>query len=86
METATLSSKGQLVIPKLVRERAQLAAGSVLEVRYGDGEIHLRLIAPVKTTTVADVAGCMAKAGRPRLSEAQLDRAIRQRLKARNAP
>jgi len=37
METVRLSSKGQLVIPKKVRERLGIAPGAVLDVRL-DGE------------------------------------------------
>jgi AbrB family looped-hinge helix DNA binding protein len=85
-DTVTLSSKGQLVIPKAVRKHAQLAAGAVFAVRYEDGEIHLRPIAQVKVTSLADVAGCLAKPSRSRMSKAQVDTAIKARLKARNAP
>lgn len=86
IETVTLSSKGQLVIPMAVRKHAQLSAGAVFAVRYEDGEIHLRPIASIKMTALADVAGCLAKPGRSRMSKAQVDTAIRARLKARNAP
>lgn len=37
METVRLSSKGQLVIPKKVRERLGIASGAVLDVRL-EGE------------------------------------------------
>jgi AbrB family looped-hinge helix DNA binding protein len=37
METVRLSSKGQLVIPKKVRERLGIAPGAVLDVRL-DGQ------------------------------------------------
>ncbi|NBY28429.1 MAG: AbrB/MazE/SpoVT family DNA-binding domain-containing protein, partial [Betaproteobacteria bacterium] len=45
METAILSSKGQLVIPKTVRDDAQIVTGTRMEVRYVDGEIRLRPLA-----------------------------------------
>ena len=86
METVTLSSKGQLVIPKAVRDHARLSAGAVFSVRYEDGEIHLRLVSPAKASTLAEVAGCLANPVRKRLSKAQVDAVIRERLKARNAP
>jgi AbrB family looped-hinge helix DNA binding protein len=85
METATLSSKGQLVIPKEVRRSAKLQAGDQFAVSYVEGEIRLRpLPAPVATSLDA-VAGCLAKPGRKRLSEEQTQAAIKARLKARNA-
>lgn len=82
METVTLSSKGQLVIPKAVRQSAHLAPGDVLSVSYVGGEIRLKPLAPVATTSLDEVAGCLAKPGRKPLSEAQTQAAIKARLKA----
>ena len=86
MDTVTLSSKGQLVIPKAVRDHAQVSSGSLLEVRYLDGEIRLRPVVPLSATTLAEVSGCLAKPGRKRLSAAKTQAAIKARLKLRNAP
>lgn len=82
METITLSSKGQLVIPKAVRQSAHLAPGDVLSVRYVDGEIRLRPVTVLAPTALAEVAGCLAKPGRKALSQAQTRAAIQARLKA----
>jgi AbrB family looped-hinge helix DNA binding protein len=86
MDTVTLSSKGQLVIPKAVREHAQVVPGSQFSVHYVDGEIHLRPLAPPPAATLDEVAGCLARPGRERQGDAQTQTAIRARLKARNAP
>lgn len=83
METITLSSKGQLVIPKAVRQSAQLAPGDVLSVRYVDGEIRLKPVTVAAPTSLAEVAGCLARPGRRRLSQAQTQAAIRARLEAK---
>ncbi len=85
METITLSSKGQVVIPKAVRQSAHLAPGDVLSVSYVNGEIRLRPLAPVAATSLDEVAGCLARPGRQRLSEAQTRAAIKARLKAKHA-
>ena len=88
METVTLSSKGQLVIPSHVRATAHLHAGDTFEVRYLDGEIRLKPVAPARTTTLDEVAGCLSKLGKlskpPRksLSDAQVHATIKARLKA----
>ena len=82
METITLSSKGHLVIPKAVRQSAHLAPGDVLSVRYVDGEIRLKPVTAVTATSLADVAGCLAKPGRRPLGQAQTQAAIKARLKA----
>lgn len=91
METVTLSSKGQLVIPSHVRASAHLHAGDTFEVRYLDGEIRLKPVAPGKTTTLDEVAGCLANLGnlatpnhKP-ISDAQVHAAIKARLKAEDA-
>lgn len=87
METVTLSSKGQLVIPSHLRATAHLHAGDTFEVRYLDGEIRLKPVAPARTTTLDEVAGCLADFGHPAtsarkpLSESQVHAAIRARLK-----
>lgn len=83
METITLSSKGQLVIPKAVRQSAHLAPGDVLSVRYVDGEIRLKPVTGVVPTSLAEVAGCLAKPGQRPLGQAQTQAAIKARLKAR---
>lgn len=83
MDTITLSSKGQLVIPKAVRQSAHLAPGDVLSVRYVDGEIRLRPVTVVTATSLAEVAGCLAQPGRRPLGQAQTQAAIKARLKAR---
>lgn len=87
MDTVTLSSKGQLVIPRALREHAQLEPGSRLSVRYIDGEIRLRPLAPAApSATLEQVAGCLARPGRKALGEARTRDAINTRLKARHAP
>ena len=86
MNAVTLSSKGQLVIPKAVREQAQLAPGSRLSVRYVDGAIRLRPLAPGRAVNVDEVAGCLARPVRQRLSDASTEAFIRAKLKARPAP
>ncbi len=85
MNTVTLSSKGQLVIPKSVRSDAHIHAGSQLEVRFVKGEIRLRPLEPLPHSGLDEIAGCLAKTGRQPLTPAQEQAAIKSRLKARNA-
>ncbi len=67
----TVSSKGQLVIPKAVRQDARVTAGSRLEVRYVGGEIRLRPVPPLPGAALDQVAGCLARPGRKMLTDAQ---------------
>ncbi len=86
METVTLSSKGQLVIPKGVRNDAHIAAGSRLQVLYLDGEIRLRPLPALTASSLDSVAGCLFDPARKPLSDAQTQAAIKAKLKTRNAP
>ena len=86
MEIVTLSSKGQLVIPKAVRDDAHVTAGCRLEVRYVEGEIRLRPLLERPVSSLAQVAGCLYQPERKLLSEADTKAAIRAKLKARHAP
>ncbi len=86
METVTLSSKGQFVIPKSIRLDAQISPGSQLEVSCVDGEIRLRPLAQHTQTQLSEVAGCLFKPERQRLSDADTQEAIKRKLKARHAP
>ena len=85
METATLSSKGQLVIPRKVRELAKLAPGDAFQVQYAKGEIHLRPLVRHTSSTVEEVAGCLARSSGTPLTEAKTMVAIKARLKAEDA-
>ena len=82
METATLSSKGQLVIPRQVRALARLTAGDEFTVKYVQGEIRLRLLNRANVAAIDDVAGCLAELGRQPVSEAKTRALILARLRA----
>ena len=64
MDTVTLSSKGQLGIPKAVRDHGQVGPEWRFSVNYVDGEIRLRPLARTRATTLDEVAGCLARPGR----------------------
>ena len=84
METATLSSKGQLVIPARVRKAAHAVSGDVFRVHYVNGEIRLSPVQQNAATTVDQVAGLLSGAARAPLSDAQTHAAIKARLKAQD--
>ena len=72
MQTITLSAKGQLVIPKAMRDRLGLKAGSRLAASLRDGELRLHpLTAPAGGQLVVARAGLLHKAGRKKLSAAE---------------
>jgi AbrB family looped-hinge helix DNA binding protein len=84
MDTATLSSKGQLVIPKHVRALAHANAGDAFYVQYVQGEIRLRPVGQPKSSTLDEVAGCLARADSKPLTDAQVKAAIQAKLKAQD--
>jgi antitoxin PrlF len=80
MAIATLTSKGQITIPKVVRETLNLHTGDKLEfVVTGEGNV---LVRPV-TKKVDDVFGRLHKPGRKPVSIQEMDAAIRKRIRER---
>lgn len=84
METVKLSSQGQIVIPKDVREAAHLAEGMELAISFEGGEIKLKPILAIKPTSHAEAAGCLYRPDRKVMSEAETQDAIAAMLKARD--
>ncbi len=66
MALTRLSTKGQVVLPKNVRENLGLMPGAELEVEVSDGLVILR---PVGRTTVDDLLGMLAWDGPPKTLE-----------------
>lgn len=73
MATATMTTKGQITIPKEIRDELGLAAGAkVLFVRVGPRDV--RLVA--RTAEVADLIGVLARPGLPSFSNEELNEQI----------
>jgi AbrB family looped-hinge helix DNA binding protein len=76
MPVATLTSKGQLVIPKTIREYLHLQPGDRLDfIIRDDGDVVLR---PV-VTDVRELKGLLHKSGRQPVSIMAMQNAIRTR-------
>lgn len=76
MDTVKMSSKGQLVIPKEVRDAHHLAAGMEFLVQFVGDEIRLKPVPLFPATTVEQGEGMLQKSKRRRLSEAETEQAI----------
>lgn len=73
MATATMTSKGQITVPKEVRADLGLEPGSkVMFVKVGDGQY--RLLA--RTGELTDLAGALQRQGQARVSLEQMDEAV----------
>ncbi|WP_404429566.1 AbrB/MazE/SpoVT family DNA-binding domain-containing protein [Microbacterium lacus] len=73
MATATMTSKGQITVPKEVRDDLNLVAGSkVMFVKLSGGQY--RLIA--RTGRIQDLAGMLYDPDRPALTIEEINNAI----------
>jgi AbrB family looped-hinge helix DNA binding protein len=67
---STLSSKGQITLPKAIRDRLDLQTGDKLEF-FGDKEGHVKMV-PV-TAPVTQLKGMVPKPAKPKsLQDLQL--------------
>ena len=66
MSITKLSTKGQIIIPKEIRERRGWAAGLTLEVEERGEGVVLRPARTPRRTTVDDLLGCLPHKGRPK--------------------
>ncbi|NET38913.1 MAG: AbrB/MazE/SpoVT family DNA-binding domain-containing protein [Cyanothece sp. SIO1E1] len=73
METTKLSSKGQVIIPKSLREAYHWEViQELIAIDVGDG-ILLKPEKPLAETTLQDVAGCLRYQGSPKSLEEMED-------------
>ena len=80
MIAATLTSKGQITIPKAVRQSLRLQAGDrVAFMLHGEGEVVIRPI----TRTVDEVFGMLHRKGMKTRSVEEMNTAIAARAKGK---
>jgi AbrB family looped-hinge helix DNA binding protein len=80
MPTATLTSKGQLTLPKVIRDRLRVGAGDRVDfVIKDDGTIVLQ----PATVDVRELAGVLHRKGIKPLSVAEMNAVIRRRATGR---
>jgi AbrB family looped-hinge helix DNA binding protein len=69
VETTKLSSKGQVIIPKHIRESHHWDTGLELQVIEFEGGILLKPKAPFEQTNINDVVGCLRYSGSRKTDE-----------------
>ncbi|MBI4754507.1 MAG: AbrB/MazE/SpoVT family DNA-binding domain-containing protein [Betaproteobacteria bacterium] len=84
METIKLSSRGQIVIPKDIREQARLAEGMEFSIVFEGGEIRLRPVPGIQPSTHAEAAGCLYRPGRAAMSAEETEAAIAAMLQSQD--
>lgn len=77
-----MSSKGQLVLPKQLRESKGLVEGAEVLVEDVPGGVLLTLVAGPQRSSLADLVGCTGYAGAPTSLE-DMETAIRKGARAR---
>lgn len=82
METTRLSSKGQIVLPKSVRETQNWPPGTEFQIESFEDGILLRPVKPFPPTKVEDVVGSVRYRG-PRRSLEDMEKAIAKGVKER---
>lgn len=82
MPTTRLSSRGQIVIPKSIREAHNWTAGQEFEIVESGSVLVLRPKKPFPETTLDEVVGCANYDG-PRIPTEELSGAHALKLKMR---
>ena len=82
--TTTLSTKGQVILPKTVRERRKWEAGTRLTVEETDDGVLLRRAPLFAPTRLEDVVGALKYTG-PAKSIEELDAAVLAEARRRHA-
>jgi AbrB family looped-hinge helix DNA binding protein len=82
--TTTVSTKGQVILPKAIRQRRNWAPGTRLVVEDTTDGVLLKVAPAFAPTRPADVAGMLAYRGQPKTLE-EMDAAITAEVKRRRA-
>ncbi len=82
--TTTVSTKGQVILPKAIRRRRHWQPGTRLIVEDTPDGVLLKAASAFAPTRPEDVAGMLAYRGRPKTLE-EMDAAITAEAKRRHA-
>jgi AbrB family looped-hinge helix DNA binding protein len=82
METTKLSTKGQVILPKTLRDAYGWNPGTEFAVEEVPGGIALRPLRSSPPSRLEDVAGCLRYTGRAKTLQ-QMEKAIAQGVKER---
>jgi AbrB family looped-hinge helix DNA binding protein len=85
MDTTRLSAKGQVVLPKRVRDAHGWEPGVEFIVEATDSGVLLRPLAASRTGSIKDLAGLCRVPGRAPVTVQAMDEAIAAEVKARRA-
>lgn len=84
MSSVSVTSKGQVTIPKHIRDELGITAGSKVEFELAGGDARMRLVRKGAASRVEDGPGILDYAG-PRIPISNLQGAVAVRKTARRA-
>ena len=84
MDKTRLSSKGQVILPKAVRQAHDWPPGTEFSVEEFEDGVLLRPLQPFRPTRVEDVFGCLRCEGPPK-TLAEMEEAIAEEVRRRHA-
>ena len=84
METTKLSTKGQLILPKSIRDKHRWQAGTEFLVEDTPEGILLRQARPSPSSRLEDVIGSLRYRGKPKTVE-EMDRGMAEAIRKRHA-
>ena len=84
MERTVVSTKGQIVLPKVIRESLDWKSGTELTVEKIKDGVLLRPVSRLPATKLEDVVGFLRWRGKPK-TIAQMNAAIKKEVKRRHA-
>jgi AbrB family looped-hinge helix DNA binding protein len=85
MLTTRVSSKGQIILPKSIRDARGWGPATKIVVENGPAGVLLRPALRPPATTLAEVAGCLKPKHKSSLSAARIETAIQREVKERRA-
>jgi AbrB family looped-hinge helix DNA binding protein len=83
MEVTKLSSKGQIVLPKTLRDAYKWRPGTKFAIEEAADGLLLRPLRLFAPTRLEDVIGCLPYKGKPK-TLSQMEKAIGEEVKARH--
>ena len=81
--TTTISTKGQVILPKEVRESRNWGPGTRLEVEQTPDGVLLRRAALFPPTRIEDVVGMLKRPGQRALTIEEMDEAVLEEARRR---
>lgn len=85
MPTTRLSSKGQIILPKSVRDANRWPPGTEFSVENVDEGVLLKPVRPFRRSKLENVAGFLKRPGAQRRSVEEMDAAVAKSVRKRHA-